>query len=85
MQEKITEEKANVFWSPTLPSAKEFVRLILEATMQKHGVTKLFVSEAPSTEQLKKIKNNKGSMEAKLCYMTKILRMQILMFAQDNA
>lgn len=32
-----------------------------------------------------KKKNNRGSMEAKLCYMTKILRMQILMFAQDNA
>lgn len=56
MQEKITEEKANVFWSPTLPSAKELVWRILEATMQKHGVTKLFVSEAPSTEQ-QKLKN----------------------------
>lgn len=43
-------------WTPTLPSAKELVRLILEATMQKHGVTKLFVSEAPSTEQLNKKK-----------------------------
>lgn len=74
-----------MFWSPTLPSAKELVWRILEATMQKHGVTKLFVSEAPSTEQLKKKKINRGSMEAKLCYMTKILRMQILMFAQDNA
>lgn len=45
-----------MFRSPTLPSAKELVRRILEATMQKHGVTKLFVSEAPSTEQLKKKK-----------------------------
>lgn len=70
LQEKITKRKIETYSGLPPCHQKELVRLILEATMQKHGVTKLFVSEAPSTEQLKN--NKRDSIEAKLCYVTKI-------------
>lgn len=39
---------------PPSHQVKEICTLILDGTMQKHGVTKPFVSEAPSLKQLKK-------------------------------